>query len=322
VSFDVVVVPDFAGGATQTFEARTLLFLASWMENAGVARGFPVHVACIGPPPPRIRNMAALCGASLSVHEPLCANRGRTANKLRGLEVEGRERFVALLDTDIVVLGDPSKLDHLGYGVAVSPARGRGVPEAYWDRIYGARGLEPPVDARGGRQHPYHNAGVVYLPWDCGLRGTWETEILAIAALFDDGDPAARDTQRGDQVALAVSLERLRRRGVPTLPLPDGFNVGLRQLSRRLVAPDEVKLFHATGLFRRIREPLSLSNQLRLYRVARIRRILGWVWGSRDRPTLRDLPRFLRDTYRVGRRMQAIWQHRVEPIIGRTESRR
>ena len=48
---DVVTVPDFSGQAARTFEARTLLFLASWMANAGKARSWPLHLACIGQPP-------------------------------------------------------------------------------------------------------------------------------------------------------------------------------------------------------------------------------------------------------------------------------
>src|ERR1051325_3921722 len=88
--FDVVIVPDFSGKRARAFEARTLLFLASWIEFAGRARGFPLHVACIGEPPASVRWLVDRCGALISVHEPVGDGLRGSANKLRGLEVDAR----------------------------------------------------------------------------------------------------------------------------------------------------------------------------------------------------------------------------------------
>ncbi len=79
-AFDVVTVPDFAGANAHIFEARALFFLASWMERAGAAKEFPVHLACIGEPPESVRWLAERAGASITVHEPVSILPGRNAN--------------------------------------------------------------------------------------------------------------------------------------------------------------------------------------------------------------------------------------------------
>ena len=56
---DVVTVPDFQWPASELFEVRTRLFLGSWLENAGAAREWPLHLACIGEPPPSVVVSAA-----------------------------------------------------------------------------------------------------------------------------------------------------------------------------------------------------------------------------------------------------------------------
>ena len=63
---DVVTVPDFQGANPALFEARTLLFLGSWLENAGSAREWPLHLACIGEPPESVRRLAERCNAIVS----------------------------------------------------------------------------------------------------------------------------------------------------------------------------------------------------------------------------------------------------------------
>ena len=87
--FDVVTVADFSGKSAHVFEARSLLFLASWLGNAGQARDYPLHLVCIGEPPDNVCKLARKAGARLTVHEPLAIGQVKTANKLRGLEVKG-----------------------------------------------------------------------------------------------------------------------------------------------------------------------------------------------------------------------------------------
>ena len=80
-AFDVVIVPDFSGKAKTTFEARTLYFLASWLECAGKSREFPLHLACIGEPPESVRALAKQCDARISLHAPMGEDVGVFANK-------------------------------------------------------------------------------------------------------------------------------------------------------------------------------------------------------------------------------------------------
>ena len=154
---DVVIVPDFQRARAAIFEARTLLFLASWMENAGDARRFPLHLACIGAPPQRVRRMAERCGASITIHEPVGADFRGMSNKLRGLEIEGRHDCVLLLDTDIVVLADLGPVAKLGRRLALAPVTRASLPFGHWETIYHALGASVPEErvtsVKIGRAH-------------------------------------------------------------------------------------------------------------------------------------------------------------------------
>lgn len=135
-AFDVVVVPDFLGPLALRFEVQTVFFLASWMENAGRARAFPLHVASVGEPPRSVRRMAELCGASLSVHAPMGIERRGVANKLRAFEVRRQTDRALFLDTDVLVLSDISPLGELGDCISAAPDNRPLVPERYWKTIY------------------------------------------------------------------------------------------------------------------------------------------------------------------------------------------
>lgn len=323
--FDVVVVPDFEGPRARTFEAQTLLFLGSWLENAGVAGIQPLHVACIGAPPPSVRALARRAGAAVTIHEPVRANQGRNANKLRGLEIGGGTPFGLLLDADIVVLGDPSELVRLGPVVAVALAKRLRIPETDWARMFTACGLPPPApagaDLLGRQHHPYYNSGVVYLPWGCGLREAWEQDLRTIAELFRDAEPVMRRMSRRDQFGLAVALERLRHRGTPVVLLPKGFNVVWHHLRQGLVTRDEIRLFHATNLFRGGSGRERPRRQLRRWRIHSL-----WISVRKTREPrvanwrVREPARWLRDVYSTGLRIQRIWDRQVEPMLPSEET--
>ena len=83
--FDVVTVPDFSGKNARLFELRALFFLAFWLEYAGSCRDYPLHLACIGPPPESVRRLAARCNAAITIHNPVQANHGQTINKAPAL---------------------------------------------------------------------------------------------------------------------------------------------------------------------------------------------------------------------------------------------
>lgn len=321
---DVVVVPDFQGAYADLFEARTLLFLGSWMENAGDARRFPLHLACIGAPPERVRQISARCDASVTVHDPVGADSRGRSNKLRGLEIDGRHDCVLLLDADIVVLSDVSGLARLGRHIALAPVTRAHVPWPSWEKIYRALALEFPTErvmsVVGEPTPPYYNSGVVYAPWDCGLRPLWERNIRLVRSLFTSVDTGWHELDGSDQVGLATAVEILRRRGVTFTPLPDVFNGRLQHLFRRMLAASEIRLFHATGLLSgRTPRGLPLGQQIRFYRATLLWRLL--VMWRRQRPlpagaraafTLRPA---LRDAYRIGRRIQAIYKRHVAPLF-------
>lgn len=272
--FDVVTVPDFSGTNRAVFEARTHVFLASWLEHDAGRGRLPLHLACIGPPPASVRRLADRCGASVTVHDPLPLRRDHhVGNKLRGLEVEPRTERFLLLDIDVAILGGFGALEAFPDCVAASPEDAPNVPAADWERIYAAFGLPSPPrirplvhelglptfprrtmgyeagDAQVAAMLPYYNGGVVFAPWACGLRHVWENSILRIARLFDEGHGTRKWIHHSDQAALAVSIEILRRDGWEFRRLPDAFNTRWQHLYAGTPRLDDVTVLHCCWSF-------------------------------------------------------------------------
>ena len=272
--FDVITVPDFTEGDTAVFEARTLVFLATWIERAGPARDFPLHVACIGEPPASVRRLAARCGARVTVHEPLRLRADNpVGNKFRGLEIEPRTDRFLLLDVDTAILADLSPLSDLGDCVAASPDDAPNVTLADWRRIHDAYGLPCPApirpliceldlprhprrmmgnEAEDGQVEtmmPYFNGGVVFAPWACDLRRRWEQNVVRIAGLFDESAGPRRWIHHSDQAGLALTLEMLRHDGWDVRRLPDAFNARWQHLYAGAPLPDEIAVMHCCWNF-------------------------------------------------------------------------
>jgi len=271
-AFDVVVVPDFTGKNASGFEMRTLFFLASWIENAGQARDFPLHLVCIGEPPPSVRWLAAESDASITVHQPMNIDLLGFSNKLRGFEIQNKTDQILLLDADIFVLSDISDLSDLGHCIAAAPAGKPRVPKQYWRRIYDALGMEMPTERiasiRGelgcplfaqriydGQESelsamlPYYNGGVLFAPWDCGLREVWGEHICRIVALFKGKDEAFFAVEN-DMAGLATTIEHFKRQGIPFVQLPACFNARYLHLYKSALSLSEIKLYHAIGFGR------------------------------------------------------------------------
>jgi hypothetical protein len=265
--FDVVTVPDFLGPRSHVYEVRTLFFLASWLENAGKARNFPLHVACIGKPPGSVEWLASACEAVVTVHTPY--ETGAFWNKFRGLEIQGREERVLLLDTDTIFCGDISGLGEFGQCIAVAPRGLPGISESYWELIYKALGMDPPTERiasmvgeldcplpKGAVQSgqyssykamtPCYNGGVIFAPWRCGLRDLWEEHLLTISSRKD---AIGQSVEKDDQHCLATAIEVLKRRGLPVRRLPREYNADLTYIFRGAVRSRDIKILHAIGLF-------------------------------------------------------------------------
>lgn len=284
--FDTVVVPDFLSSAA-AFEARTLLFLASWMEHAGLARSFPLHLACIGEPPASVRWLAQRAGARVSVHAPFLS--GGPANKQRGWEIAGETDHVLLLDADIWVVGDPAGPADFRQGIALSPEGMPQISESTWQRIYQRLGVPFPTErlvsvaveagARPGSRPPgfpgqwaearsmvpYYNSGVVWAPWDSGLPTLWPEYIRAFRQLPADGPEHPRWIHGSDQGALAVAVQVLRERGAPFHRLPVAYHTHWLHLDHGQIRWRDVRLYHAIGAFRHLPEVAAFRSGLSQY---------------------------------------------------------
>lgn len=272
--FDVITVPDFSEGASAVFEARTLVFLATWLEHAGTSRRFPLHLACIGDPPASIRRLAERCEASITVHQPLSLRRDHhVGNKLRGLEIEPRTDRFLLLDVDVAILSDLAPLARLGTCVAACPDDAPNLTLADWQVIYDAiqiptpRPIPPLVreldlpryprkmmgyeagDGQLTAMVPYFNGGVVFAPWDCGLRDLWERNIVRVADLFDEARGFRKWIHNSDQAALAVSLAMLEADGWNVRRLPDSYNARWQHLYAGTPPLPDIAVLHCCWSF-------------------------------------------------------------------------
>lgn len=273
-AFDVITVPDFSSRGRAVFEARTLVFLASWMEYGGEARHYPLHLACIGEPPPSVCKLASQCGARITVHDPLVLRQGHhVGNKLRGLEIENETENYLLLDVDIAILSDISSACGLAGCLAASPDDAPNVTIRDWEVIYSSLKLpiptpiEPMVhelglprfprrmmgfeseDSQTQSMFPYYNGGVVFAPWAADLRSTWEEAILRVASLFDESKGTRRWIHQSDQAGLAIAIALLKKEGWNYQRLPDRLNVRWQHLYAGYPEPNSIAIMHCCWSF-------------------------------------------------------------------------
>jgi hypothetical protein len=246
---DVVVVADFDGPQAARFALLAQVFLASWMDHRGASRAWPVHVVCIGEPPPEVVHMARRAGAYVVPKPPLVINPTRTSNKIRGLEVEAHTGRVLLLDTDVLVLRDLAPLLALtGDAIGVSSLTANHFPEATWRRMYEVVGVPYPgpigalwardlriAAARGLTEQqrqlahispPYFHSGVIVAPEPARLAARWQAHLCRIIPLFLGLAPPEDWGRNGlnDEHALATALESLRQEGVRVVEIPKPFH--------------------------------------------------------------------------------------------------
>jgi hypothetical protein len=280
----------------------------------------------------------------VSVHTPVGDGLGPFANKLRGLEVAARTDRFFLVDTDTVVLSDLSDLSEFGYCVAAAPANVPRVPESYWRRIYPALGVALPSERivcvtqemmckpRLGIVYPeqvadmlsmmpYHNAGAMFAPWDCGLRTLWEGHMRTIRTLFTDRDVTWKHISTCDQISFATCVEYLRARGVPFRRLPAAYNANWLHLYGRSLTVDEIKVFHAMFIFGKTSGATrSLGAQLYRFRLHLMHRLAN-EWRREERGLAGTAGRFLlpslAEANRLGQRLQRLFRIHVKPALDR-----
>jgi hypothetical protein len=273
-AFDVITVPDFSGSSRAIFEARTLVFLATWMEYAGIARGYPLHLACIGDPPESVCKLAERCQARVTIHQPLELQAGHhVGNKLRGLEIQQETDHHLLLDVDIAILSDLSSAGRFSGSLAASPDDAPNVKSRQWELIYSSIGIPTPApikplvyelgmprfprrmmgfeseDQQSKQMHPYYNGGVVFAPWAANLRHTWEASIKSVASLFDESKGTLRWIHQSDQAGLAVTFALLQKEGWKWQRLPNTFNTRWQHLYAGTPDPDSIAIMHCCWSF-------------------------------------------------------------------------
>ena len=341
--FDTVIVPDFSGAARTTYEARSLFFLASWIEYAGAVREFPLHVACIGEPPASVRRLAAACDATVTTHLSVHVNAAFHVNKFRGFEVPRRTNRLLLLDVDVLALSDLSDFGRLGDCIAAAPASMPQTPDRSWKRIYQALGVDPPTEriasmrgrlglgswpiltyAGQNRQlqsmFPMYNAGVVYTSWDNGLLDVWPEHVRIIPTLFSERARRWRPVHFSDQLGLATAVTALRRRGVEFKTLPLNLHTNWMLLYRHSLPVDEMKIYHAYRFCSAIDGPenirAAIANYhrmmwLRMRTEAFLEHALRLRWSQR-RQTLEVAGRNLDD---LVARLERLYERHIAPAL-------
>jgi hypothetical protein len=268
---DVVIVPDFAGSQAMVFEARTLLFLGSWLEHQGASRSWPLHVAAIGEAPESVHDLASRCGAILSCHDDLEQSGNRFMNKLRGLEIESRTGRILLVDVDTVVLGDLRPAAELGECISAQLApRNRLRPEL-WQEIFEATGVEMPrervrpwildyADRLPAHQlrntyteemPPYFRSGLVLAPAECSLCRNWKRIQELLQERYAERRDGAEQLTKGNQYSFSIAIEILRGEGIPYRRLPDPLLVTEPLYAAGVLSYEETLIYHVGRAFRR-----------------------------------------------------------------------
>ena len=268
--FDIVIVPDFSGNAKKIFEIRTLFFLASWLEYGGLTKTFPLHIAGIGSVPESVYTLGKRCNASFTQHQPL--HEGGFLNKLRGFEVDGLTENALLLDVDVLLLADISGLTTLlrHNCISANVANDAHLSKYQWTQVYSALNLPCPpaqmttlhreirVNMNNNPNYneskatfPYYNSGVLLFPWRCNLKTIWKQHFFAINNLRRDPTCLLNESVVVmDQPALATAIIHLQSQGIQFCELPKAYHVRWQHLYARMLAINEVKLFHAIGIFK------------------------------------------------------------------------
>ncbi len=269
-AIDVVIAPDFAGSAAPIFEARTLLFLGSWLEYAGASRDWPLHLACIGEPSKRVRELAEKCKASVTVHESLNTPDNVFLNKYQGFEIEPKTNLGFIIDADTIVLGDLSPLLDLGECLAATPTYQNRIPLSIWEELYkeldvpmpserilclrGECAEDLPDDRISGNETdempPYYNGGVLLVPWKAGLRELWEPYTRKVNEYYRGRPGDWISVSNCDQASLAVTLTKLQNQGIPFKRLPDALHGNRWFYWSGKLKDEDTRLFHAIKFFK------------------------------------------------------------------------
>jgi hypothetical protein len=335
-AFDVVVGPDFTGRAAVTFEARTLYFLASWMEYAGESRAFPLHVASIGEPPATVRALAKKCGARISIHESMGPTLGVFANKLRGFEVPLETDRIFLLDVDIFILSDLTPLARLipAEAVAATHSHSAIILGDMWEELYGRLGLTPPprtmmdfhltlddgVESPEKAIYPSYSSGAVLVPASSDLRALW-IEHLGVLAEYRE-----RWTKRltplnmlvGDEPALATAIRVLENRQTPIVLMPDRFHGKWRHLYRRSPTLDEFAVFHMSSSFAKGTTLEEKLNPRSLFYERKLLRRYGKRWLVHSRSPREAVSMLLPaslELVRLQALTQRLYDNHIRPVL-------
>lgn len=337
-AFDVVIVPDFSGRARVTFEARTLYFLASWIEFSGKSSQFPLQIACIGEPPATVRELARRANARISLHEPMTKRLGVFANKLRGFEAPIETNRLLLLDVDIFILGDLSPLAELVPVDALSAAHSHSaiILGEMWEELYARLGIEPPaktmpdfhialhdnaITPAQGALYPSWSSGAVLAPKDSDLHDLW-LEHLGVLAEY-----RARWTEKltpmnmlvGDEPALQTAMRVLELRGERIVVMPDPYHGKWRHLYRRAPKLDEFALFHMSSSFAKgdtleeKLDPKSLFYPNKLFR----RYTKRWLLHSKShvREALKYYVPASLELLRLRPLMRSLYDHHIRELV-------
>lgn len=340
--FDVVIVPDFSGRARATFEARTLYFLASWLEFAGTSRDFPLHLACIGEPPESVRALAAKARARISQHASMGDRLGVFANKLRGFEAPLETDHLFLLDVDVFILDDLAPLARLvpDDAIAATHSHSAIILGDMWEELYSEVGLTPPpksmmdfhltledgVPAQGGI-YPSYSSGAILAPRRSRLPQVWIEHLHVLNRFRERWTPrlTPHNMLVGDEPALATAIRALQADGQDVVLMPDRFHGKWRHLYRRAPRLREFALFHMSSSFAAGNtlddklDPGSLFYTRKLLR----RYTKRWLLHSSSRA--HDAVRFLAPATAELIELRAIYQrlhqHHIAPVLPRASAR-
>ena len=236
-----------------TAEARTLFFLASWLEltNPRVRAAFPLHLTCVGEPPGSVQGLAAACGARMRVVD------GSAPKCLLALDAAIETPRLFVVEGDTIVLQGPESWEGLPVAapLLLTPAS-KPLAGIDWPAIYERAGVPAPTarinSARAELQGvsepmwPFYQSRSFWTSAPARLRATWAHQL--------DGQPDER-------IALTLAAQVM---GVPGR-LADPHCARIAHWKAGALLPGETALFQASGLFQGLTDPSEIRPRVDAY---------------------------------------------------------
>jgi len=246
------------------------------------------------------------------------------------LEIQPTATQFLLLDVDTIVLQSLSGLNGYVGRICAAPNLKVRVSHEHWKLVYTHLGMKAPdrnmqalavelgmpTENHWRATSRYYNTGVLFAPWDCGLRELWEQRIRSIVTMCDELGIRDRALVASDQAAFATCAVSLEEAGVSFTRLPDRYHILMNHLNQARWHFDKTAIFHLVTVFSRLNSTGKMRGALRDY-MRRTRPATTRLFYSNQTRKKRFTPVFtaVRERRKLYLRMKYLYEKHIAPVL-------